>query len=82
MDQGKRTRPTKYSTKLGRASKFSLGDLETALEGPAPESLDGFVSGMETQDDAGYVPFGGGLLPQTADFFTPVVDEPGVRVTR
>ena len=36
----------------------------------------GFVSGMETRDDAGYVPFGGGLLLQTADFFTPVVDDP------
>jgi selenide, water dikinase len=34
------------------------------------------VSGMETRDDAGYVPFGGGLLLQTADFFTPVVDDP------
>ncbi len=31
---------------------------------------------METRDDAGYVPFGGGLLLQTADFFTPVVDDP------
>jgi selenide,water dikinase len=31
---------------------------------------------METRDDAGYVPFGGGLLLQTADFFTPIVDNP------
>jgi selenide,water dikinase len=31
---------------------------------------------METRDDAGYVPFGGGLLLQTADFFTPIVDDP------
>jgi selenide,water dikinase len=46
------------------------------LEGLAPESLGGFVSGMETRDDAGYVPFGGGLLLQTADFFTPIVDDP------
>jgi selenide,water dikinase len=38
--------------------------------------VDGFVSGMETRDDAGYVPFGGGLLLQTADFFTPIVDDP------
>ena len=34
------------------------------------------MSGIETRDDAGYVPFGGGLLLQTADFFTPVVDDP------
>jgi selenide, water dikinase len=38
--------------------------------------VDGFVSGMDTRDDAGYVPFGGGLLLQTADFFTPIVDDP------
>jgi selenide,water dikinase len=31
---------------------------------------------METRDDAGYVPFGGGVLLQTADFFTPIVDDP------
>jgi selenide, water dikinase len=34
------------------------------------------VSGMETRDDAGYVPFGGGLLLQSADFFPPIVDDP------
>lgn len=31
---------------------------------------------MDTRDDAGYVPFGGGLLLQTADFFPPIVDDP------
>jgi selenide, water dikinase len=31
---------------------------------------------METHDDAGFIPFGGGLLLQTADFFTPIVDDP------
>ena len=31
---------------------------------------------METRDDAGIIPFGGGLLLQTADFFTPIVDDP------
>jgi selenide,water dikinase len=44
--------------------------------GLAPESLNGFVSGMETRDDAGFIPFGGGLLLQTVDFFTPIVDDP------
>jgi len=44
--------------------------------GLAPESLNGFVSGMETRDDAGFIPFGGGLLLQTVDFFTPIVDNP------
>jgi len=46
------------------------------LRGLAPESVDGFVSGLETRDDAGFIPFGGGLLLQTADFFTPIVDDP------
>ena len=44
--------------------------------GLSPADADGFVSGMETRDDAGYIPFGGGLLLQTADFFTPIVDDP------
>ena len=33
------------------------------------------MCGMETRDDAGYVPFGGPLL-QTADLIAPVVDAP------
>ena len=31
---------------------------------------------MENRDDAGFIPFGGGLLLQTTDFFTPIVDDP------
>jgi selenide, water dikinase len=34
------------------------------------------VSGIGTRDDAGYIPFGGGLLLQSVDFFTPIVDDP------
>jgi len=34
------------------------------------------LSGIETRDDAGFIPFGGGLLLETADFFTPIVDDP------
>jgi selenide,water dikinase len=34
------------------------------------------LSGIEIRDDAGFIPFGGGLLLQTADFFTPIVDDP------
>jgi selenide, water dikinase len=34
------------------------------------------MSSMETRDDAGYVPFGGGLLLQSVDFFPPIVDDP------
>ncbi len=63
MDQRKRIRLTQYSTKAGWASKFATGHLEQALEGLAPESLGGFVGGMETRSDAaGYAPFGGPLV--------------------
>ena len=34
------------------------------------------MSGIGTRDDAGFVPFGGGLLLQSVDFFTPIVDDP------
>ena len=34
------------------------------------------MSSMETRDDAGYVPFGSGLLLQSVDFFPPIVDDP------
>ncbi len=46
------------------------------MKGLSPADADGFVSRMETRDDSGYIPFGGGLLLQTADFFTPIVDDP------
>ena len=43
---------------------------------PGSPSGDSFVSSMETRDDAGYIPFGGGLLLQSVDFFPPIVDDP------
>src|SRR3712207_5384631 len=43
---------------------------------PGSPPADSFVSSMETRDDAGYVPFGGGLLLQSVDFFPPIVDDP------
>ena len=46
------------------------------LEGFAPADSDGFVSGITSRDDAGFIAFGGGLLLQSVDFFTPIVDDP------
>jgi selenide,water dikinase len=43
---------------------------------PGSPSADSFVSSMETRDDAGFIPFGGGLLLQSVDFFPPIVDDP------
>jgi selenide,water dikinase len=46
------------------------------LAGLVTGNAGGLVSGIESRDDAGYVPFGGGLLLQSVDFFTPIVDDP------
>ncbi len=46
------------------------------MQGLVPAGEDGLSSGIETRDDAGYIPFGGGLLLQSVDFFTPIVDDP------
>jgi selenide,water dikinase len=43
---------------------------------PGSSPAEGFASSMETRDDAGFVPFGGGLLLQSVDFFPPIVDDP------
>jgi selenide,water dikinase len=43
---------------------------------PDAPAVEGFMSSMDTRDDAGYVPFGGGLLLQSVDFFPPIVDDP------
>jgi selenide,water dikinase len=76
MAQDTRVRLTQFTQKAGCASKFTPGYLERVLSGFAPADADGFASGMESHDDAGYVAFGGGLLLQSVDFFTPIVDDP------
>jgi selenide,water dikinase len=43
---------------------------------PGSPSAESFMSSMETRDDAGFIPFGGGLLLQSVDFFPPIVDDP------
>ena len=43
---------------------------------PGLPAANGFASSMETRDDAGFIPFGGGLLLQSVDFFPPIVDDP------
>ena len=69
-------RLTQFTQKAGCASKFTPGYLERVLEGFAPADADGFASGIDSHDDAGYVAFGGALLLQSVDFFTPIVDDP------
>jgi selenide, water dikinase len=68
-------RLTQFTQKAGCASKFTPAYLEEVLRGFAPDDADGFASGIASHDDAGYVAFGGGLLLQSVDFFTPIVDD-------
>jgi selenide, water dikinase len=76
VEAAARIRLTAYTQKAGCASKFAPSYLEQVLEGFAPADLDGYASGIDSRDDAGYVEFGGGLLLQSVDFFTPIVDDP------
>ena len=76
MPQETRVRLTQLTQKAGCASKFTPRYLEEVLSGFAPADADGFASGMDSHDDAGYISFGGGLLLQSVDFFTPIVDDP------
>lgn len=76
MPQDTRVRLTQFTQKAGCASKFTPGYLDRVLSGFAPADADGFASGIESHDDAGYIAFGGGLLLQSVDFFTPIVDDP------
>ena len=50
--------------------------LDGLTPGSPSSEEDSFISSMETRDDAGFVPFGGGLLLQSVDFFPPIVDDP------
>ena len=69
-------RLTKYCQAAGCAAKLPPGELEELLGGLSPTEAEGFESGIGRRDDAGWIGFGGGVLLQTVDFFTPIVDEP------
>jgi len=71
-----RIRLTQFTQKAGCASKFTPAYLEQVLTGLTPADAEGFASGMGSHDDAGYIAFGGALLLQSVDFFTPIVDDP------
>jgi selenide,water dikinase len=74
-------RLTQYAQGGGCACKIPPGELEevlTGLEVPLPEGAAGeLLVGLETGDDAAVVRIEGGTaVVATADFFTPVVDDP------
>ncbi|HEV2074654.1 MAG TPA: selenide, water dikinase SelD [Thermoleophilaceae bacterium] len=68
-------RLTRYCQAAGCAAKLPVGELERVLGALAPVAGDAGKL-LDSRDDAGWIEFGDGLLLQTADFFTPIVDEP------
>ena len=76
MSDGTRIRLTQFTQRAGCASKFTPAYLDQVLDGLIRADGEGFASGMESHDDAGHIAFGGALLLQSVDFFTPIVDDP------
>lgn len=76
MEQRAPVRLTRYCAAAGCAAKLPPGELEQVLDGLSPADAESFESGMGRRDDAGWVEFGDGVLLQSVDFFTPVVDDP------
>src|SRR5947209_3254129 len=61
----------------GCACKIPPGELEAAVRGLAGQRADGLLVGLDTGDDAAVTVVSPGVaVVVTADFFTPVVDDP------
>ena len=76
-----RVRLTQYAHGGGCACKIPPGELESVVAGlrrpRLPAGTGELLVGLDHGDDAAVVRFGDGLaLVATADFFTPVVDDP------
>ena len=70
-------RLTQYAHGGGCACKIPPGELETMVAGLEPPAAEELLVGLDAGDDAAAVRFGGdSAVVSTADFFTPVVDDP------
>ncbi|MDF1606255.1 selenide, water dikinase SelD [Nocardioides sp. YIM 152315] len=70
-------RLTQYAAGGGCACKVPPGELERVLSGIAPATGEDLLVGVEHGDDAAVVRLNGDrAVVLTADFFTPVVDDP------
>jgi selenide,water dikinase len=70
-------RLTQYASGGGCACKVPPGELERVLGGLAPAAGDDLLVGVESGDDGAVVRIDGSrAVVVTADFFTPVVDDP------
>ena len=77
MNNRHKIRLTTLSHGSGWACKIGPGDLSDVLKKLKQPNHDSVVLGFEGSDDAAVVRINnGGLLVQTVDFFTPVVDSP------
>jgi selenide,water dikinase len=65
-----------FSKASGCGCKIHPARLEEILNGLKPRTNPLLRVGNETRDDASVMAFPGGLLVQTADFFTPLVRDP------
>jgi len=70
------TRLTGYAHGGGCACKIPPGELEAAVRGLTGQPGDGVLVGLDDGDDAAAVLVGDVAVLSTADFFTPVVDDP------
>jgi cysteine desulfurase len=74
---GEEVRLTRFTHGLGCACKLEPGVLEALLKQLPRSTRREVIVGAETSDDAcAWRLDGGGVLVQTLDFFTPVVDSP------
>ena len=72
-----RPRLTQYASGGGCACKIPPGELESVLETLTPPAGEDLLVGLDTGDDAAVVRIDGDqAVVMTADFFTPVVDDP------
>jgi len=63
----------------GCASKLAPGSLRAVLDTLAPQTDPNLLVGFDKSDDAGVYRINDGTaLVQTVDFFTPMVDDPGI----
>jgi selenide, water dikinase len=70
-------RLTQYASGGGCACKIPPGELESVLSTLAPPTGEDLLVGLDTGDDAAVVRIDGDqAVVMTADFFTPVVDDP------
>jgi selenide,water dikinase len=70
-------RLTQYAHGGGCACKIPPGELETMVAGLEPPAAEELLVGLDAGDDAAAVRFAGdSAVVSTADFFTPVVDDP------